>query len=55
MGSVKDIRLKVLDLFNESLGDLIFDKNEDNQIDRKCKICDNGVLSLKKALEVVLL
>ena len=50
MGSVKDIRTReVLDLLNDSLGDLIFDKNENNQIDRKCKICDNGVLSLKNS------
>ena len=50
VGSVKDIRTReVLDLLNDSLGDLIFDKNENNQIDRKCKICDNGVLSLKNS------
>ena len=50
MGSVKDIRTReVLDLLNDSLGDLIFDKNENNQIDRKCKICDNGILSLKNS------
>ncbi len=50
VGSVKDIRTReVLDLLNDSLGDLIFDKNENNQIDRKCKICDSGVLSLKNS------
>ena len=50
VGSVKDIRTReVLDLLNESLGDLIFEKNENDQIDRKCKICDNGVLSLKNS------
>ena len=50
VGSVKDIRTReVLDLLNDSLGDLIFDKNENNQIDRKCKICDNGILSLKNS------
>ncbi len=50
VGSVKDIRTReVLDLLNESLGDLIFDKNENDQIDRKCKICDNGILSLKNS------
>ena len=50
MGSVKDIRTReVLDLLNDSLGELIFDKNEKDQIDRKCKICDNGILSLKNS------
>jgi DNA topoisomerase-1 len=50
VGSVKDIRTReVLDLLNESLGDLIFEKNENNQIDRKCKMCDNGTLSLKNS------
>ena len=50
MGSVKDIRTReVLDLLNESLGDLIFEKNEKDQIDRKCKICKNGILSLKNS------
>ena len=50
VGSVKDIRTReVLDLLNDSLGDLIFDKNEKDQIDRKCKICENGVLSLKNS------
>tara|TARA_B100001559_G_C16475604_1_gene611181 strand:- start:1029 stop:1868 length:840 start_codon:yes stop_codon:yes gene_type:complete len=39
----------VLDLLNESLGDLIFDKNEQDEIDRKCKICNNGILSLKNS------
>ena len=38
VGSVKDIRTReVLDLLNESLGDLIFDKNENDQIDRNVK------------------
>ena len=50
VGSVKDIRTReVLDLLNESLGDLIFEKNEQDVIDRKCKICENGVLSLKNS------
>ena len=50
VGSVKDIRTReVLDLLNESLGDLIFEKNEKDQIDRKCKICENGILSLKNS------
>ena len=50
VGSVKDIRTReVLDLLNESLGDLIFEKNEDDKIDRKCKVCENGLLSLKNS------
>ena len=38
---------EVLDLLNESLGNLIFDKNDQDSIDRKCKLCNNGKLSLK--------
>jgi DNA topoisomerase-1 len=47
---VKEKRTReVLDLLNESLGTLIFDKNQDDQIDRKCKLCSNGELSLKNS------
>ncbi len=50
VGSVKDIRTReVLDLLNESLGDLVFEKNDKNEIDRKCKACENGLLSLKNS------
>ena len=50
VGSVKEIRTReVLDLLNESLGDLVFEKNEKNEIDRKCKACENGILSLKNS------
>ena len=50
VGSVKDIRTReVLDLLNESLGDLVFEKNEKNEIDRKCTACENGILSLKNS------
>jgi len=48
--SVKEKRTReVLDLLNDSLGDLIFDKNEDGKIDRKCPNCKNGELSLKNS------
>ena len=41
----------MLDLLNESLGALIFERDKD-AIDRKCKLCFNGELSLKNSLEV---
>ena len=48
--SVKEIRTReVLDLLNESLGNLIFDKNDQDKIDRKCKLCSDGELSLKNS------
>ncbi len=40
---------EVLDLLNESLGGLIFDTNEEGKVDRKCKLCADGVLSLKNS------
>jgi len=50
VSSVKEKRTReVLDLLNDSLGNLIFDRNENNVIDRKCKICTNGELSLKNS------
>ncbi len=50
VSSVKKIRTReVLNMLNESLGALIFEKNQSNQIDRKCKICSNGELSLKNS------
>jgi len=39
----------VLDLLNESLGALIFDRDSNDSIDRKCKLCSNGELSLKNS------
>ena len=30
---------EVLDLLNESLGELIFDTTQDGKIDRKCPLC----------------
>jgi len=48
--SVKEKRTReVLDLLNESLGTLIFEKNDKDQIDRKCKLCNTGELSLKNS------
>ena len=48
--SVKKKRTReVLDLLNESLGDFIFEVDENGQIDRKCKLCNNGQLSLKNS------
>ena len=48
--SVKEKRTReVLDLLNESLGNLIFDRNDQNIIDRRCKLCSSGELSLKNS------
>jgi len=50
VGSVKEIRTReVLDMLNESLGDLVFDKDKNDQIDRACKACGTGTLSLKNS------
>ena len=47
---VKEKRTReVLDLLNESLGSLIFEVDKDGKIDRKCKFCDSGQLSLKNS------
>ena len=47
---VKEKRTReVLDLLNESLGALIFDRDSNDTIDRKCKLCSNGQLSLKNS------
>jgi DNA topoisomerase-1 len=47
---VKEIRTReVLDMLNESLGALIFDRDDNDSIDRKCKLCSNGELSLKNS------
>merc|ERR1712070_1092893 len=34
---------------NESLGALIFERDDKDAIDRKCKLCSNGELSLKNS------
>jgi len=50
VGSVKEKRTReVLDMLNESLGALIFDKDDQDKIDRKCKLCKDGELSLKNS------
>ena len=50
VGSVKEIRTReVLDMLNESLGDLVFEKNKNDEIDRDCKACGKGKLSLKNS------
>ena len=50
VSNVKEKRTReVLDLLNESLGDLIFEVDENGKINRKCKVCSNGELSLKNS------
>ena len=50
VNSVKAKRTReVLDLLNDSLGNLIFDRNDQDIIDRKCKLCSSGELSLKNS------
>ena len=50
VGKVKEKRTReVLDLLNESLGSLIFERDDKDAIDRKCKLCSNGELSLKNS------
>ena len=36
-------------MLNESLGDLVFERDDNDAIDRKCKVCDTGELSLKNS------
>jgi DNA topoisomerase I len=50
VSEVKEIRTReVLDLLNNSLGSLIFERGKDGNVDRKCQLCDNGSLSLKNS------
>jgi DNA topoisomerase-1 len=50
VSEVKEKRTReVLDLLNESLGTLIFDKDKDGKVVRKCQLCDTGSLSLKNS------
>ncbi|WP_440930020.1 type I DNA topoisomerase [Candidatus Pelagibacter sp.] len=50
VSKVKEKRTReVLDLLNDSLGELIFEKNSDGKIDRNCKLCNEGTLSLKNS------
>ena len=48
--NVKEKRTReVLDLLNESLGELIFESDNNGEINRKCRLCDTGELSLKNS------
>ena len=50
VSDVKEKRTReVLDLLNESLGELIFESDKNGKIDRQCKLCDTGELSLKNS------
>ena len=50
VSNVKEKRTReVLDLLNESLGELIFESDENGKINRKCKLCKVGELSLKNS------
>ena len=50
VSNVKEKRTReVLDMLNESLGELVFESDENGKINRKCKLCDNGELSLKNS------
>ncbi len=40
---------EVLDLLNDSLGELIFDKDNEGNVIRKCQLCNTGILSLKNS------
>ena len=50
VAEVKEKRTReVLDLLNDSLGDLVFDKDDKGNIVRKCQLCNSGTLSLKNS------
>ena len=50
VSQVKEKRTReVLDLLNDSLGSLIFDRDKEGNIDRKCQLCNEGSLSLKNS------
>ena len=50
LSNVKEKRTRdVLDLLNDSLGTLIFETDKNGKIDRKCKLCSKGELSLKNS------
>ena len=50
VSNVKEKRTReVLDLLNQSLGELIFESDENGKVNRKCKLCDTGELSLKNS------
>ena len=48
--NVKEKRTReVLDLLNDSLGSLIFERDKEGNINRKCQLCNDGSLSLKNS------
>ena len=50
VSEVKEKRTReVLDLLNDSLGELIFDKDNEGNVVRKCQLCNTGILSLKNS------
>jgi DNA topoisomerase-1 len=50
VSEVKEKRTReVLDLLNDSLGSLIFERDKEGNIDRKCQVCNKGSLSLKNS------
>ena len=50
VSEVKEKRTReVLDLLNDSLGTLIFERNKNGDVDRKCQLCTDGSLSLKNS------
>ena len=50
VSEVKEKRTReVLDLLNDSLGELIFDKDNEGNVVRKCQLCTSGTLSLKNS------
>ena len=50
VSNVKEKRTReVLDLLNESLGELIFESDKNGKVNRKCKLCSTGELSLKNS------
>jgi DNA topoisomerase I len=50
VSEVKEKRTReVLDLLNDSLGDLVFDKDAKGNVVRKCQLCNSGTLSLKNS------
>ncbi len=50
VSEVKEKRTReVLDLLNDSLGALVFDKDNKGNIIRKCQLCSSGTLSLKNS------
>ena len=52
VSEVKEKRTReVLDLLNDSLGGLIFERDKDGSINKQCKLCYNGSLSLKNSFK----